>query len=637
MAEPAAHVARASRPIEFWTIEPNEGQSAGGHSAIRVGDLVHHLEHREDGLILDRRDPREAFERAYRFEGNRSIEVLRLDLPPEAERDLVARLELRRFERRIRIDRLAGLEAEVAWLDEAIRNGRAAVTVPALGLLDPEPGGCLSEAAAPLVSLREELRARLGKDSLEHRLTAARHALARSRDRLMSSPRSPSPPRSAGAAEAAERGPGGPVRRLAEAVQTVMGLEAILHCRGPAPSRIRFLSDRSMPSPRLGGGGEDARGNGRADERPARIVSMDDVAREAKARLLGDLAQLIRSDRRDPGLALLLGWARLVVLERSIAEDRLGVLDPFAEGDAAISLRALGASEIRLRERVRAAQAVVDARRIDLGESVLPIEQRLERLESAQHDLAHALRGERHRTPERPPDGTRSLAARYASARIDLPWSHGVTLEHLEVRRDAARQQADALRRSIEQDLDYDLFSRNCSTELLEVLDTALAAAPSTADFGPARKRDPEAMTSFIPVVAGRVVARHAPIASRTRLPGARMLATRRAAREGAAGWVALRESNTITSKIYRPHPNDSIFVFFSGSPIWARPLAGIGNLVAGLGGAGVGLLTAPWDGGELAGRGLRGIAMSVPELLFFSVRKGSFVVAPESPPPRTE
>jgi len=164
---------------------------------------------------------------------------------------------------------------------------------------------------------------------------------------------------------------------------------------------------------------------------------------------------------------------------------------------------------------------------------------------------------------------------------------------------------------------------------------------PSTrrADFPErlARRRDPEALTSFIPVVAGRVVARNAPVASRTRLPGFRALAIERAAREDAAGWVALQESNTITSRIYRPHPKDSIFVFFSGGPIWIRPLAGVGNLVAGLGGAGVGLLVAPWDGGERWLRGVRGIAMSVPELFFFSVRKGSFVVAPDWTSPGTE
>ncbi len=600
-------------PIEFWTIEPNEGQSAGGHSAIRVGDLVHHLEHREDGLILDRRDPRAAFERAYRFEGNRSIEALRLDLPPEVARDLVARLELRRYERRIRIDRLAGLESEVAWLDGVIRSGRAAVTVPGSGLLASGAAGCLAEDAAPIASLREGIRARIGSDSLERRLTTARHELARSRDRLMEARPSSPRLRSPAAAEGYGRDPGGPVRRLVEAVQTVLGLEAILYCRGPAASRLRFLPAR-----------------------PA-STSIDDVVREAKARLLGDLAQLIRSDRPDPGLALLLGWARLVALEFSLAEGRLAVLDPFAEGGSVTSLQAQSVSEVRLQERARVAQAVVDARWIELAESALPLELRLERMESAVHDLAHARRGERHRAPGRPPDGTSSLAARYASTRVDLAWSDGVTISGLAVRREAAREQADALRRSIRRDLDYELFSRNCSTELLEVLEEALANDPTTAGFGPARRRDPEAVTSFIPVVAGRVVARHAPVASRTRLPDARGLAIERAGREGTAGWVALRESNTFTSRIYRPNPKDSFFVFFSGSPIWIRPLAGLGNLVAGLGGTGMGLLIAPWDGGELAMRGLRGIAMSVPELFFFSVRKGSFVVAPEWPPAGVE
>jgi hypothetical protein len=57
--------------------------------------------------------------------------------------------------------------------------------------------------------------------------------------------------------------------------------------------------------------------------------------------------------------------------------------------------------------------------------------------------------------------------------------------------------------------------------------------------------------------------------------------------------------------------------------------VAGIFNLATGIGAAGVGILTAPFDHGRRFLRGVRGATMSVPELFFFNIRKGSYPVPP--------
>lgn len=46
---------------------------------------------------------------------------------------------------------------------------------------------------------------------------------------------------------------------------------------------------------------------------------------------------------------------------------------------------------------------------------------------------------------------------------------------------------------------------------------------------------------------------------------------------------VVLRESNTLTSAMYRPNPDDSIFVFLTVDAVLARPLLGAVNLAVGL------------------------------------------------------
>jgi hypothetical protein len=89
--------------------------------------------------------------------------------------------------------------------------------------------------------------------------------------------------------------------------------------------------------------------------------------------------------------------------------------------------------------------------------------------------------------------------------------------------------------------------------------------------------------------------------------------------------WVFLRESNTLTSTLYRRAPDDSAFLFFTDDAIPARPVLGALNLVAGLGVAAAGLAMLPVDHGNMLMAGLKGALFSLPELAFFNIRKGSF------------
>lgn len=607
---------QASGRIEYWTVAPNEGQSVGGHAALRLGDLVHHLEHRGDGLIVDRREPVSEFERRYRFLGNRDIEVLRLALPRAAEDRLRRTLEQRYHARRSRLAMLAGLEAEAAWLDRTLESGHAMILAPGLGILETGPAHCGGERGGGAASLRARIERELGAGRLDARLASARGAMHRARDRLMTASPAPSL-RPKGELEARAGAAGGAVRRLAEAVQTVVALEAIRDCRGPAAVRIAPLASEAS----------------RVHDQGEQLAATQREWRAARESLTRAIARLVESRRTDPGLALILAWSRLCALDAAIESGRWRVLDPYAEAEAPIDLRSASVSADHLAARVDLARRRLELRAADFaGSPGRPLEQRLERLEASRHALEHALRGERHRPPARLADATGSVSERYAAAGYELPWAPGQTLQRLAARRDAAAARARTARLELEAELGYRLFTRNCVTELLDVLDGALAADPGTAGFGEARQRDLEAPTSFIPVVAGRIVARHAPLVDRRRLPGLRALEVERARGLHGRGWVAVRESNTLTSHSYRPHPEDSIFLFFSDGPVWLRPLAGLGNLLSGLGGAGAGLLSAPVDGGRRLVRGLEGMAMSVPELFFFSVRKGSYLVAP----PRT-
>jgi hypothetical protein len=88
---------------------------------------------------------------------------------------------------------------------------------------------------------------------------------------------------------------------------------------------------------------------------------------------------------------------------------------------------------------------------------------------------------------------------------------------------------------------------------------------------------------------------------------------------------TVLRESNTFTSTLYAYNPDDAFFVFFTDDNLVLRPFFGLFNTMAGIGQSVVGFFSWPFDSGRNLESGATGILMSLPELFFFNMRKGSY------------
>ncbi|TGK47705.1 hypothetical protein EHQ16_02200 [Leptospira kanakyensis] len=86
-----------------------------------------------------------------------------------------------------------------------------------------------------------------------------------------------------------------------------------------------------------------------------------------------------------------------------------------------------------------------------------------------------------------------------------------------------------------------------------------------------------------------------------------------------------LKERFVPTSKIYKPNPLDPPFLFFTEETIWNRPIFGLANTIYGVGYTGIGILTAPFDKGQKFSKGTESVFYSLPELAFFNIRKGHF------------
>jgi hypothetical protein len=326
---------------------------------------------------------------------------------------------------------------------------------------------------------------------------------------------------------------------------------------------------------------------------------------------------LLRSPRPDRGRALLIATARHRAVLASLAEDRLLMLDPFADpppapGDPGERMSraplALLSADLRrahaeLREQTFRAEAL-DDRALHALENAAA--RHFETARSLAEDTPLRA-GERHLMPSRA--APVSLAALDAPAPGDLG----------RARENQARW-AEALDRLY----DYDLVLRNCATELARALDESFAST-DVARAALGGRVDPDRGLSFVPILLFANVSRHLPTAETEVLPSYRLGRLERLRAEGLPAWLRLREGNVFTSPVYRRPASDGAFLVFTDDVFWPRPLYGALNLAYAVLYTGAGVARLPFEGGGPLLRGARGFFFSLPELVFVNVRKGSF------------
>jgi hypothetical protein len=206
-----------------------------------------------------------------------------------------------------------------------------------------------------------------------------------------------------------------------------------------------------------------------------------------------------------------------------------------------------------------------------------------------------------------------------------------VDVQTLQRAETAAVESERVYRNALKERFGYHLFTRNCVSELFETIDAGLDQPASAGRLG-----GPTALAAtlnFIPAVSYQTVLDSYRISDRGEIPSYRRSRLEvMYANENDIG-VYLRESNTLTSTIYRRNQRDSFFLFFTDDSLPLRPLYGALNLAAGIGEMSLGLLQAPWDRGSTLWSGLKGVVFSLPELAFVNLRKGVLEYAPGDPP----
>jgi hypothetical protein len=543
--------ARASE-LGFAYVRANVGGGSGGHAALVAGDTVYHLQNDSEGLLELTRDHWTHFRYLYADLQNRPLRIARVEIDPEARERVLARFARLYVEQEMALAERDEARDDVAWL-EASRDARAFPALSGAGLLAPE------RAEDPHAArLRDALAAEPDALRLAEAIAAAENALAASsvtglhelRDALL-------------------------LREALRALQSAWGLsdEAL----------VRTPSD---------------------DDEPLSPAERD-VLRALADQLERTVAELLHSTREDRGAAILLAQARYLAAWRSLDENRLVLLDPLDGAPPAPSdpfemtpqghaeaLRYTSGVARRIRAEVLAGKAPDEAsyNRLEQAGAVLERVANARELE-ALVDLA------RRRLPSR----GRSVAVPVLAGDV------GAAL-------DAARERLALRDAELRQRYAYDLFSRNCITELVRTAEGAFGGRVSADEaFG------------FIPFVFFDRVRERLPVARVEDVPSHRERELARLEREEPGVWTRLRESTSLGSEIYTPRRQDGAFLLFTDDVFWRRPLYGVVNLAWAAGYTAYGVVAAPFDFGARAKAGLSGMFWSVPELAFENVRKGSF------------
>jgi len=635
----AGQGALAATFVDYLYVEANEGDSSGGHVAISFGNETFHFQHESPGILRIQRQETAAFRHIYGMLGNRAIRTSRITVSEDTYtllRDAFVRLLMVQD---AQVEIRDALHRDVALIDLMLRQRRAPqpntgeilLTLTGLGYFLPDApsqletarGGIVKKEGAgtvspALASLRDRIRVTYGEGFITERVTRAR---ARLRGMEPLATRKPLP------AVTRDRFPVSDAAvstRYEETLHAIFALE-LLQAALPLREGTFWTPD-----------GDDFR------LEPAEALALKEVA----VHLENDLVRLADSPRQDWGIPFVVGMARLTAIEASLASGHLVLLDIFPPDDQ-LPHRHDAALRPYLPRMKNETREVFLQKRKQFFTAGGFREADYAVLERSGNLLLNIDRAMATGTPLRavPKSPFPALAAKLS---VPQPGAADDALleRELAAAQTAERDYAAALGRLYA----YNLFRHNCVTEIFSIINSALASkAPGreTEEVFPASTRaesvrrlggfvDAEQGLAFIPFVSAGAVERSYAVVETREDPSCRTARLAEMKMHEAPLKVFLRESNTITSSVYRLDPDDSDFLFFTDDTVLLRPLFGAFNLLTGLGKGLLGVVTMPVEGPERLVSGARGMLFSFPELVFVNLRKGSMAYVEKSAEPRS-
>lgn len=610
--------AQADYSIDYLYIEAGQGDSSGGHAAIRFGGEVFHYQY-SNGLLKAVRQNRKDFEYQYRFLANRTIHVRKIPVRNATYRNLLDyfshkyRVQSRQFEGLDLIRKDIDLIRRLQAAGRTGNSGRGfRYPIKGAGLLTRASRSERSPSAQfpVLRNFSEKVRQAYGDDFLADRKAQIAEAVkglqitSWSPDQLeFAQDRYPVLPYSLAG-------------RFADLVSNLKALETI---ESAGPMKPKALIEADLPEYRL-------------------QAPQVEALRRFRNALEQELLKLTRSTRPDWGYPLLLGLARLMVLDQSIQHRKLVFLDTFRPEAARVDPEDIRRYQGTFRRLVAEVRMNFDKAKTRLLSAPSIDEAGYSHLEMLGNHYAELARGVDSGRPIRLHGGRLAplgmdeapVAVLPEISRARLPGELGRLSDY-----------AGTYSERLEELYGYDLLARNCVSEIFLDMERALAAHSNAAGGSGSLETESvrqlggyidRSVLNSVPFVSSAQVRKN------YRKGDSETLLSYRQERLG--GMYAaenplitfLRESNVLTSTVYPWNPDDGFFLFFTDDTVFPRPVFGAFNLIAGIGHMLVGGVISPFHGAAAFIGGVKGVASSLPELVFFNIRKGSYRYQPADP-----
>jgi hypothetical protein len=608
--------------FNYLYIEAGEGNSSGGHVAIQFDDDIYHYQHVSPGLIrLFRRDKAE-FHFLYRYLQNRPLHLTRVEVSKDTFERLKDQFKWQFLIQERQFERLEDLRLDRAFIRRLLQHrtggssldgedSAAILRLRGVGLFYPESGRqpefadnkYVRHQSLDIQRLRHKVDLNYGTDFLLRKRQGIEAQI-----RALTPPRWPVMNSDDGSVPASVYSFN---EKYSDLLTSLLAIKALTEAP-PLQAGALLSSNR----------------RGFEISEAERAILM-----ELRNDLESGLIEVLDSNRPDWGYAVLVDLARILAIDASLRSGYWTFIDDFADDSERVGPDRYQGHEPRLRTLIDDAGATLSR----LRRAALPRRRLTEadysRIEMAANRYLELLKSEQYR--EFRYNGEKALPSRSIGF-PDGPLPN-LTKEHLSAALSELDRIESGMLEMLKQRYRYDLITRNCVTELFRTIDRALLASYRDID----RPADSEALTikesekrlggyidpiyNFIPFISYRSVGRQYRVTLIRDLESYRGLElTKLKARENEVV-AALRETNVLTGRLYKYNPDDALFVFFTDRQVMLRPLFGLFNTAAGIGQSVAGLFSWPLDSGQNLKSGATGILMSLPELLFFNMRKGSY------------
>ena len=575
-----------AKPLHYLYINAREGLASGGHTALRFNDVTFHFQHYDGGIIRLVKQASVDFDFHYRYLDNRTIHQATADLNDDHYKQLRHYFNRHLLQQKQQDNLLNEISLNIALLHKQTQH--PLLLIKGAGLFDNNAVPSEIEAST-IHSLQQKITQKYGTAFLSKQILQLKAELLTlqphpwPKDSLQLSDNSFLPV------------PYSFASQHIDIVSKLLFLQTIK--KGfPLDKNQYFIPEQSSFT-----------------------LSQSELAQLTifQHTLVNNLIDLLNSRRSDWGSAAFTLYARILSLSLTIDSGTFVFLDSFADDSYSIPYSEVNDYRALLIEQKNQALTGFIQRKDQIFTAPLAITEkdysRLEMLSNQYYERERGL--------------TENRSIKVTGEQL-LPAKSTPLPDHLfptlsSDQSEEALQRLAHYHQHVSRQMNalyhYDLFTRNCVTEIFSTIDKANIDDKYIQEIEQLAHNN---LIAFIPFGSFHSLSTDY---QRLTLPSFRHQQLSDMYQQENDLLVYLREFNTLSAKDYKFNEQDSAFLFFTDDKIWDRPLLGTLNLLTAATMSIYGSLTSPFDSGTTLKSGVMGMIMSLPELVFFNIRKGSY------------